>query len=133
VKADEVLGKVNLAFLHYTGYDDTEITKLGDLSKLSARRMKQLIAGKGVESQNEVKLREQVIFDSRNGCCAICGKKLSFQNRRRGEPGAWYVRHKEPVSEITSLSDLEPICFGHGLEYEPITVSELVRIRKPNH
>ena len=132
VKADQVLGKVNLAVLHYVGYDDTEIAKVGDLSKLSERRMKELISRKTVESRNEVKLREQVIFNSTNGCCAVCGKKLSFQNRSRGELGAWYVRHKEPVSEITSLFDLEPICFDHGLEYQPITVSELARIPKPN-
>jgi hypothetical protein len=131
VKADRTLRKVNLAFLRYVGYDDAEIAKLGDLSKLSARRMKQLVGGKAVEFQNEVKLREQMIFNSANGCCAVCGKKLSFETRSRGQPGAWYVRHKQPVSEITSLSDVEPICFDHGLEYQPVTVSELARIRKP--
>jgi hypothetical protein len=130
VKADRTLGKINLAFLRYVGYDDIEIAKLGDLSKLSARRMKQLVSGKAVEFQNEVKLREQAIFNSTNGRCAVCGKKLSFQNRSRGEPGAWYVRHKQPVSEIASLSSFEPICLDHDLEYQPVTVSELVQIRR---
>jgi hypothetical protein len=132
VRVDRILAKVNLTFLRYVGYDDAEIAKLGDLSKLSAGRMKKLVARKGVEFQNEVKLREQVIFNFTNGCCAVCGKKLAFQNRSRGELGAWYVRHKQPVSEITSLSVFEPICFDHGLEYQPVTVSELARIRKPN-
>jgi hypothetical protein len=132
VKADRTLGKVNLAFLRYVGYDDTEIAKLGDLSKLSAGRMKQLVGGKAVEFQNEVKLREQVIFNSTNGHCAACGKKLTFENRSRGELGAWYVRHRQPVSEISSLSDMEPICLDHGSEYQPVTVSELARIPKPD-
>jgi hypothetical protein len=43
MKADPVLGRFNLAMLHYTGYADAQITALGDLSELSEGKMQELV------------------------------------------------------------------------------------------
>ena len=53
VKDDQILGRVNLAFLRYAGYNDTEINKLGDLSKLPERQMRQLIGVKAEKALEE--------------------------------------------------------------------------------
>jgi hypothetical protein len=43
MKGDLVLGRFNLAMLHYTGYTDAQITALGDLSELSEAKMQELV------------------------------------------------------------------------------------------
>jgi hypothetical protein len=53
VKDDQILERVNLAFLHYAGYDDTDIAKLGDLSKLPERKMHELINDKAEKALAE--------------------------------------------------------------------------------
>jgi hypothetical protein len=40
---DPVLGRFNLAILHYMGYDDDQIAAFGDLSTASEARMQELI------------------------------------------------------------------------------------------
>jgi hypothetical protein len=53
VKDDQILERVNLAFLHYAGYDDTDIAKLGDLSKLPEPKMHELIDDKAEKALAE--------------------------------------------------------------------------------
>ena len=42
-KGDPVLGRFNLALLHYTGYDDDQIAMFGDLSAMPEAKMQGLI------------------------------------------------------------------------------------------
>ena len=64
---DQILGRVNLAFLRYAGYDDAEIVKLGDLSKLPESKMHQLMNDKAEKALAEA-LKETVTkrFDEDN-------------------------------------------------------------------
>ena len=48
-----MLGGVNLAFLHYAGYTDAEIAKLGDLSELPEQEMQRLIQEKAEKALAE--------------------------------------------------------------------------------
>lgn len=58
-KTDQILGRVNQAFLRYAGYNNAEIIKLGDLSKLSERKMHQLMKDKAEKTLTEA-LKETV-------------------------------------------------------------------------
>jgi ribosomal protein L37AE/L43A len=46
MKRDAVLGRINLALLHYAGYAEDEIAALGDLSELPESKMQELVEKK---------------------------------------------------------------------------------------
>jgi len=48
-----VLGSINLAFLRYAGYTDSEIAKLGDLSRLPEQEMQRLMQEKAEKALAE--------------------------------------------------------------------------------
>ena len=44
------------------------------------------------------KRKEKKIFDNAGGKCEKCGKQIVFENRTKGERGAWNAHHKNHVS-----------------------------------
>jgi hypothetical protein len=76
-EGDPVLGKFNLALLHYTGYDDTQITALGDLSQLPEAKMQELI-----QASPEAKIKAAVDDYEKSGL------KFGFlDNKNRSKNG----------------------------------------------
>jgi 5-methylcytosine-specific restriction endonuclease McrA len=90
----------------------------------------------------EANSRDEAVFNSNNGKCFMCGKRLSFSNRTVGEYGAWEVGHKIPKSRGGSdnLRNLVPLCWNCnrgtgtlGVRYvmrrymEPATLGDFVK------
>jgi hypothetical protein len=72
MKGDQILGSVNLAFLHYAGYDDTDIAKLGDLSRLPEQKMQELIGDRA----------ERILAEALKGTAT-----KTFDKDKQEEPG----------------------------------------------
>jgi len=76
------------------------------------------------------------IYDSTDGYCFYCGKRLAFTNYGRyGEKGGWHVEHKNPKARGGSdyFRNLVPACIdcnidkkdrharSYKADYEPAT------------
>jgi len=64
MKRDAVLGRVNLALLHYAGYVDAEIAALGDLSEVPEAKMQELVRKKAMKASAEYIAESGVEFES---------------------------------------------------------------------
>ncbi len=65
-----------------------------------------------------------LIYDSTDGHCHVCKKKLSFVNYNRpGRRGAWHVDHSNPISKggTSYLRNLRPACIECNNEKSAMT------------
>jgi 5-methylcytosine-specific restriction endonuclease McrA len=64
------------------------------------------------------------VYDSTDGYCHICRKKLSFVNyNRAGSRGAWHVDHSNPVAKggTSYLRNLKPTCIDCNRDKSAMT------------
>lgn len=73
---------------------------------------------------SETKRKE--IFDLTDGRCFYCKKQLCFNNRQKGERGAWHVEHLKPYSQGGSedISNLRAACIDCNLSKSDNTERE---------
>jgi 5-methylcytosine-specific restriction endonuclease McrA len=58
--------------------------------------------------------KHEAVFEKTHGKCYMCGKQLSFWNRKNGERGAWEVGHKIARAKGGSdlVRNLVPLCWA---------------------
>jgi 5-methylcytosine-specific restriction endonuclease McrA len=73
--------------------------------------------------------KHEAVFEKTHGKCYMCGKQLSFWNRKEGERGAWEVGHKIARAKggSDSMRNLVALCWSCNRKAGTLGVEYYIR------